>query len=243
MVPPPRRPEAGGAGQARQAEVGHLHLALARDEDVVGLDVQMEHLVAVGRLQRVRDRREHGRHHVGVDVVIRLAQHVAQAHAVHVLHDEVGHAVVHREIVHAHNGGVGKQGRGLRLLEPRHLRRSGIKARGGLLVELDAFDGDTALDDRVPRQLHGGEAARARFGDKPITIEYQPVFHGLPLPAMRRGVFGLSLTPRTLCRARRGVSVRTMITDGQPGRVLIKASLFDSRMVSSGAPFRRSARL
>ena len=47
--------EAADAGELGQAEVGDLDLALVVDEDVIGLDVQVQHLVLVCQLQRRGD--------------------------------------------------------------------------------------------------------------------------------------------------------------------------------------------
>ena len=49
-------PEPACVGERGQAKVGYLHLALAVDEHVVRLDVQMEHLVVVRDHERVGDR-------------------------------------------------------------------------------------------------------------------------------------------------------------------------------------------
>ncbi len=57
------------ARQSRQAEVGHLHVAFLVDEHVVGLDVQVEDVVRVRRLQCAGHRLEHGADHVRVHLI------------------------------------------------------------------------------------------------------------------------------------------------------------------------------
>ena len=117
-----RRTESRGASKHGQAEVGHLHLALAVDEHVVGLDVQVQNLVVVRHLERMRHRREHGGHHVEREPIVEALEQLGQRDAVHVLHDEVGRGALHLEIVHGHDVGVGQQRRRARLVEAGHAR-------------------------------------------------------------------------------------------------------------------------
>ena len=45
--------------------------------------------------------------------------------------------------------------------------------RGAQLLELDAFDGDLALDARVPGDLDRAEPARAGLGKGCVAVEYE----------------------------------------------------------------------
>ena len=73
--------------QLRQAEVGDLHPALLVQQDVLRLDVAVDHAVVVGVLQRLADLRHDGQGFLGRELA--GVQQPAQVHAVDELHEEV----------------------------------------------------------------------------------------------------------------------------------------------------------
>ena len=139
-----RRAEAAGIRERGQAEVRHLHLSLAVDQHVVRLDVQVEHLVLVGHLQRVRDGAEHGGRHVEREVVGVVAQQLREGDALDVLHNKVGRLALHLEVVHRDDVRVGEHGGRARLIqagdvgERAHRRQVVVQVGGGVSVGCDS---------------------------------------------------------------------------------------------------------
>ena len=144
----------GGDGPG-DAEVGHLHLAGRRDEDVAGLHVAVHDAVAVGEAEGGGD--------VGADVggavgVQRAlgAEDLRQGAPVDVLHDDEVGAVGLAPVVDADDVGVVEVG-GRRGLPPEALHEGGV---GGELGEQD-LHGDGPVEQLVAGEEHLGHAAAA----------------------------------------------------------------------------------
>ncbi len=174
---------AGFAGQARQAEIGHLHVAFLVDEHVVGLDVQVKHVMRMRCLQSAGHRFEHRADNIDIHVVGVFGEQLPQRYAIDVFHDEVRHAVLHLEVVHLHDGGIGELRRGSRLFEPRHGRGIHLVAQkdtaafgeqgSGRFIQRHAFDGNAPFDARVPRRHNRSEPALAGLAFKHIATQQQ----------------------------------------------------------------------
>ncbi|MCY1011626.1 hypothetical protein OV079_39910 [Nannocystis pusilla] len=81
----------------RQAEVEHARAAVLADDDVVGLDVAVDHAARVGRLQARADLHEHRQHRP--PVARRVGQPLAQGAAVDQLHGDVDPALDRTDLV------------------------------------------------------------------------------------------------------------------------------------------------
>ncbi len=152
-----------GVQRACDAEVGDLHLTVARDEDVRRLDVAVHHAARVCRRQceRDRDRRVDGA--VGTDAALG-AEHVGEAAAVDVLHDDVVRASRLAPVVDAHDVGVVEVGRCLGLT-PEALDERGVLRELGeqdLRARPDGRAADPGPGRRRPcRHDRPGAAARS----------------------------------------------------------------------------------
>ena len=159
----------------------------------------MQHLVGVRLGQCIGHRIEHAGGNVEGKRARELTHEVGQRDAIDVLHDEIrrGVAVIHLEIVHAHNMVAGKQCGRARLgktgnvarrlariiRSPRRLNRI-RPARGvrppacpnGRRIPMQHFDGHTALDTRVPRHLHHAISATTRLSERAISVQDE-IFH------------------------------------------------------------------
>ena len=104
-----------GAGlkQLGQTEVGDLHMAGAVEEDVVGLDVAVDHALVVGVLERVANLGHHAERLGGCELAGFLR--LAEVHAVHVFHDEVKEIARLARLVDEDDVGVAQLGEGARL--------------------------------------------------------------------------------------------------------------------------------
>ena len=117
-----------------QAEVGHLHLAGAADQHVLGLDVAVHEPAPMRLRQAVEHRDEHG-HRRRDRQRPRGAQDVAQRAALDEFHDEEHDRIAVAEhagalVVHVHDGRMVDPGRRACLaLEPGPEHRIGGQAR------------------------------------------------------------------------------------------------------------------
>ena len=139
---------------ASEPEVGHLHHALGRHEDVLGLDVAVHDALRV----RVAEREQGLPHDLaglrGLEGAVEVQQ-VADAPAPHVLHDHVIDAVDRAPVVYRDDVGVGEPGGRPRLTaEPVDER---LVARERAVQHLDR---DLAGEHGVAREEDLAHAAR-----------------------------------------------------------------------------------
>ena len=83
---------------ARDAEVGHLRVAVSHHEDVVRLDVAVHEIVRMRVRERFRDLAGHAQGLADREVPL-LADIVLEGAARHVFHDDVVVAICHADIV------------------------------------------------------------------------------------------------------------------------------------------------
>ena len=147
-----------GVGDAGDAEVGHLHVARLRHEDVAGLHVAVHDAVAMGEAERGGDLGGHVRRPGGGQLLLG-PQDVGQGPAVHVLHHDEVRAALLPPVVDGDDVGVGQVGGGLRLpAEAGH--EAGV---GGELGE-EHLDRHPPLQQTVARQVDVGHAAATETG-------------------------------------------------------------------------------
>ena len=191
---------AGLPRQARQAKIGNLHVPLLVDQHIFGLDVEVKHLMGMGNLQRLRHRFEYGGNNVGVHFIGVRMQHLGKSHAINILQDEVRHAILHFEVVHLNDGGIRKLRCRASLFQPRHRRsvdsallQKNAPALGEHFRSLfkgHALDGNSALNARVPRNLHRGKAAMASLPLQAIAPQQEVSLAGRLLNALRQLAVG-----------------------------------------------------
>ncbi len=118
-----------GAEHARDAEVHDLDRAVARDHDVAGLDVAVDHALCVRRRDRRRDLlRDLGRLNGGG---LAAGRHeLGEGAALDELHDDVLRVVVCAGVVHAHDVRL-VQARGRLRLTAETVARSSCRVRTG----------------------------------------------------------------------------------------------------------------
>ena len=154
----------------RQAEIGHFDLALSIDQNVIGLNIEVKHLVSVRRFERTSHRFEHARRHIERQRAF-LAHELGERDAVHVFHDQIRLGARCVEVIHAHDVRIGQHGSCARLIEPGNLaRRTRISGRR-VAVKAQALNSHTSLNARIPRRKHRRETARARFLERPISVQ------------------------------------------------------------------------
>ena len=155
---------ARSAAEPRHAEVGDLYVALAVDEDVGGLDIEVKRLILVGVCQRAADALGYsGELVVGERVAVDLGEKAREAHAVDVLHDDVGVGVIAFEVVKGHDVGVlevtGGASFGLRGFEV------------GVRAQRNALDRNAPAQTWVQAELHAAKSALADCLQRPIALE------------------------------------------------------------------------
>ena len=141
--------------QGRQAEIGHLDLARCVDEDVVGLDIQMQHAVLVRHLKRVRHRVEHSGDHVKRQAIVMVAQQLGERHALNVLHDQVRRGILNLEVVYRDDARVRQHGRRAGLVQAGDARERAHQRTARRVVRIRQAD-------RLARQKLARERIRAR---------------------------------------------------------------------------------
>ena len=136
------------------AEVGDLHPALFVQQDVLGLDVAVHDALLVRELQRLANLRHDGQRLLRRDLP-RLEQ-LAQAHAVHELHQQVVEAVGLAEVVHGDDVGVVQPGQRLGFA----LEALGEAGFGDLLRRQD-LQGDDPVELGLAGLVNDAHAAAA----------------------------------------------------------------------------------
>jgi hypothetical protein len=152
-----------GFGHAGDAEVGHLHVAGCREEDVLRLDVTVDQATGMGGLEGRKQLAQHGRRLSRLQPAAG-GQDLPQRPAPHVLHDHEVGAVAGAPVVYLDRIGVGQACGGLGL-RPEALdeTRSGCKLLGQHL------DRDRTAEDLVPRPEDLAHAPRADAGGHPVA--------------------------------------------------------------------------
>ena len=151
-----------GAQGQRDAEVRHQRLALVQ-QDVLGLDVPVDHALAVGVVERARHlgRDPHG----DLDRELLLPpEPVAQRFALDVGHDVVGGAAHLAGVVQREDVGMLQVGGGLDLLQ----EPLGADHRGQLGAQ--HLEGHRSVVLQVAGEEDGRHPARAQFALQRIAV-------------------------------------------------------------------------
>ena len=152
-----RAAKAAGRRQPRHAKVGELYIARVVDEHVGGLDIQVEHAVAMGEGERLAQRVGNCRGLVkGERMAVHAMQKVGERHAVDIFHDEVGIGGIVRKVDNLHDIGMLKHGSGVCLAQDIHDVAGG---HAGTACEGDALNGDATAQVRVAANLDGAKTA------------------------------------------------------------------------------------
>ena len=144
-----------GAQRLADAEVGH-HGRPFVQQDVLGLDVPVDHLVAVGVVERGGDLPGDGQR-LGQGQLPLALEPLPQRAAFHVGHDVEEEAAGLAGIVDRQDVGVGQAGGELDLAEEP------VGADGGREVGAEDFQGDLAVVAEVLGQEHDGHPALAEL--------------------------------------------------------------------------------
>ena len=148
---------------ARDAEVGQLRPPLGVDQDVLRLDVAVDHLARVGDREAAGDLDRVGDRLLRVERAV-AADPLLQRFALDVLEDDVGVAAVLAGVDHRDHVGVGELGHRARLLAEA-LELVGLL--GHLAVH--HLDRDLAVERLVARQVDGRHAAAAQLRLQPVA--------------------------------------------------------------------------
>ena len=152
-----RAAKAAGRRQPRHAKVGELYVARVVDEHVGGLNIQVEHAVAMGEGECLAQRVGNGGCLVkGERMAVHAMQKLGQRHAIDIFHDQVGIGGVVRKVDNLHDIGMLKHGGGMRLAQHVHDVAGG---HAGTAREGDALNGDAAAQVRVAADLDGAKTA------------------------------------------------------------------------------------
>ncbi len=156
---------------AGDAEVGQLRPSLGVDQDVLRLDVAVDHLAGVGDGQPAGDLDRVGERLLSVERPD-PGDPLLQRFPFHVLEDDVGVAAVLAGVDHRHHIGMG---------ELRHRPRLLAEALQlvGLLGHLPVhdLDRDVAVERAVAGQVHGRHAPAADFGRQLVAAREHGADH------------------------------------------------------------------
>ncbi len=215
--------------QLRDPEIEHLGRgATVRQQDVLRLQVAVQHAFAVRGADGGAHRRQDAHRLVGVQPALAL-EHVPEILAVDELHDEVGAAVGKRAVV------VDRDDRGM--LQPRDdLRLAPEPAPGlGVAEQLGAHDlqRDEAIEPHVARPVHGAHPAAPEELLDPVLVVHRPRHrrHGPHRGAVRRT---LRRRRRSSQRPQRGHSIIGSI--GGAAAVTIRVRSLSSCSLAADAP-------
>ena len=159
-----RHPVLGQAAdrvQPGDAEIGHLHLTIRQQDDVAGLDVAMHHPGGVSMAERLQHLDDH-RHGVGGRQRLAVLEIIAQFPSLHVLHDDIGRALLLAVLEHRDDVGMQAAASSLHLAaEPR---QPVGPFRALQQAAMDGLNRDRAIDRDVVAQIdhtHGPAAEQA----------------------------------------------------------------------------------
>ena len=158
-----RHPLAAGALHGeRDAEVGHERVA-ALQQDVLRLDVAMDHAEAVRVAERIGDFARDADRFVDRQLAVALearAQRLAGDQRHHVVEQAVGLAAV-------------EQRQDVRMLQARRgadLGEEALAAERRAQVGVQHLDGDVAIVLEIVREVHGGHAALAELAVEAVAV-------------------------------------------------------------------------
>jgi len=186
--------------QSREAKINHFDLPLLVDEHVIGFHIQVKHVILVRDLDRVRNRLEHGRHHIRIERFREVFHEVGKRNAIDELHDDIGHIALDLEVIDRSNVGIVQKRCRARLFKPRDRTLLGEiriehdtdrfivsvrvlqvvqpcvdllnrKRARCCVFEWQALDGHLAIETRIPRHYDCGESARTGFIGWLVSIE------------------------------------------------------------------------
>ena len=176
----------GAALQAGDAEIADLGLTVLREQDVRGLDVAVDHPLAVGILQRTR------RLEGGLDdpldgqEVIRLHVGLEGGAVAHVFHDDVTAITVHARIEDLHDVRVPQASCGLRLTEKPTAKPLGQIAAVGEALE-GHLEGDRPIDVGIVALIDDGRGAAADLTQDLVFAESRMLGRCAPCGLAHRG--------------------------------------------------------
>ena len=167
-------------------------------------------MILVCYLDRVRNRLEHGRHHVRIERFREVFHEVGERNAVNELHDDVGHIALDLEVVDRSDVGVVQKRCRARLLQGQGSNFAGAKSESSMMLtdfivgirvlqlakpcvdlldrkrarccifERQALDGHLTIEARIPRHYDRGR-----------QIRHEPLHRLVDIDR------GSALTPRT----------------------------------------------
>jgi hypothetical protein len=154
-------------GELRQTEVEHLGLPALGQEDVGGLDVAVQDVFAVRRVERIGDLRRHVEQRLGIERS--LDETPVERLALEQFHGQVAAAVLVVEPVDGADVGVIEARRGAGLT-PEPVDRFGIFRRR----RRQHLQGHHAAEHRVLRAVHDAHATGAQGLENGVMTEFLP---------------------------------------------------------------------
>ena len=155
----------------RQPEIQELGVAVGRDHDVVGLDVAVDDVRAVGVAQALGDLQ--GDLDRAQEVELLAGDQLADGLALDELHDDVGRPLGLPDVIDLGDGGMG-HGRGRPGLLKEPSQPVGIRRQLGL----DGLDRHGAVQALIDGPVDDAHPARADDGLDPVMGEGMPGFEG-----------------------------------------------------------------
>ena len=207
---------AGASGRGRrahragEAEVGHLHVPLGRDEDVLGLDVAVQDVAAMGRAGALEDRGDEVERLARGEGAL-LLEEVAQGLPIDELHREEEETVVLTLVEHADD---------VRVRQPR--RRPRLPAESpdelGVAGEIDAHDleGDLSIEAGVEGRVDAAHAAVGEVGEHRVAPVDRSADESVLLHGRHGGSLGGPPTARPVRRAGARLWHSGSVNDQQP---------------------------
>jgi hypothetical protein len=149
---------------ARNAEVGELDQALARQHDVRRLDVAMNHPLAVRETQPFERLAKNGDHLAGQHGPAQLPEVLRQGLSLDELHHDVELSLLDEEFANLDDVGVLKVALDFGLVE-EPLPQFGVERQ----LRIDGLDGDDFVEDSVHAAENNAHAAARDFSLEAVT--------------------------------------------------------------------------